>query len=66
MLEDGGETGNTFLNNLGSRTMNQQNSIGSTDNLSATLWITNPQNHFIGNVAAGGEHNGKTEVIKLA
>ena len=46
--------------------MNQQNSIGSTDNLSATLWITNPQNHFIGNVAAGGEHNGKTEGIKLA
>ena len=66
MLEDGGETGNTFLNNLGSRTMNQQNSIGSTDTLSATLWVTYTDNHFIGNVAAGGLHNGKTEGIELA
>lgn len=58
MLEDGGERGNTFLNNLGARTRAQQVSIGSTDHIPSALWITNPDNHFIGNVAAGSSHNG--------
>ncbi len=59
MLEDGAERGNTFLNNLGARTRRQEISIGSSDHLPATLWITNPDNHFIGNVAAGSAHNCK-------
>ena len=59
LLEDGAERGNTFLNNLGARTRKQEISIGSSDNIPATLWITNPNNHFIGNVAAGSASNGK-------
>ena len=59
ILEDGGEHDNTFQNNLGARTRNQGISIGSTDHEASTLWITNPQNHFIGNVCAGSEKTGE-------
>ena len=59
ILEDGGEQDNTFLNNLGSRTKNSLIGIGSTDDVSSTLWITNPKNHLIGNIAAGAQNNGK-------
>ena len=58
LLEDGGEHDNTFRNNLGARTRNSGISIGSSDNEASTLWITNPQNHFVDNVCAGSQTNG--------
>eukprot|EP00542_Grammatophora_oceanica_P020927 CAMPEP_0194026912 /NCGR_PEP_ID=MMETSP0009_2-20130614/1155_1 /TAXON_ID=210454 /ORGANISM="Grammatophora oceanica, Strain CCMP 410" /LENGTH=1694 /DNA_ID=CAMNT_0038665801 /DNA_START=100 /DNA_END=5184 /DNA_ORIENTATION=- len=69
MLEDGFETGNTFKKNLGALTKNQpsadvippiaaQNNGEETDGNSATYWITNPDNNFIDNVAAGCAMNG--------
>ena len=60
MTEDGGETGNSFLNNIGILTRNQEIGIGSTDYQAATLWISNPQNHYVGNVAAGSQSHGKS------
>lgn len=33
-------------------------SIKESDHLVATFWISNPNNHFIGNVCAGGEDTG--------
>mmetsp|Transcript_7650 Transcript_7650/g.10558 ORF Transcript_7650/g.10558 Transcript_7650/m.10558 type:complete len:1025 (+) Transcript_7650:187-3261(+) len=60
ILEDGGEEDNTFKNNLGARTRTQpkEHSIGSSDHKPSTLWITNPKNHFIGNVCAGSQSTG--------
>jgi len=58
ILEDGGEHDNTFRNNLGARTRGQGISIGSTDNEASTIWITNPNNHFIDNVCAGSQNTG--------
>ena len=46
ILEDGGETNNTFKDNLGAKTHNQGLSIGSTDNKAATFWITHIKNHL--------------------
>lgn len=76
-LEDGIETGNQFLNNLGMKTKchptlpcqptNLTNGHASqagqrakhilipSDNTASTFWITNPDNVYRGNVAAGSE-----------
>uniref|UniRef100_A0A7S4V4Q2 Apple domain-containing protein n=1 Tax=Ditylum brightwellii TaxID=49249 RepID=A0A7S4V4Q2_9STRA len=52
--EDGYETDNTFKDNLGARTKRGVNLPGSSNDLRcSTFWITNPNNYFIGNVAAG-------------
>lgn len=62
MTEDGSERGNTFRRNLGLLT--RAISTVPTDpvlrsqnnNQAATFWIKGPNNRFIDNVAAGGEH----------
>lgn len=58
ILEDGGETGNTFAYNLGAKTKKQIHSIGASDHEANTFWITNAENHYVGNVAAGSEESG--------
>jgi hypothetical protein len=65
MLEDGIETGNEFIRNLGAYTAIPKTIIPNlgangveTDNAPATFWITNPTNTWIGNVAAGSESSG--------
>jgi hypothetical protein len=65
MTEDGSETGNEFLYNLGAQTGKPSIIIPDegpngkeTDGEPSTYWITNPTNSFIGNVAAGSEHSG--------
>jgi hypothetical protein len=65
MTEDGIETGNEFLYNLGAQTGIPATIIpdvgpngNETDGEPATFWITNPTNIFFGNVAAGSEHSG--------
>ena len=66
MLEDGIETGNSFLRNLGARTSRPSTLIPNhgtngyeTDQfLPSTFWITNPTNTWMGNVAAGSEGTG--------
>ena len=65
MLEDGIETGNTFIRNIGVMTSVQQRLIPNlgtngveTDNSPATFWMTNPTNSWIENVAAGSERSG--------
>jgi cell migration-inducing and hyaluronan-binding protein len=81
-LEDGIETGNWYVRNLGIQTkchptkacvptnlaadgegprQNGQSSkdvLIPSDNTVATYWITNPNNHYIDNVAAGSDANG--------
>jgi hypothetical protein len=81
-LEDGIETGNQYVRNLGIQTKchptnpcvptnlaadgegPRQNGQASkdvlipSDNTVATFWITNPNNHYIDNVAAGSDANG--------
>ena len=81
-MEDGIETGNRFVRNLGMMTKchptkpcnptnlgvpgergdgNGQRAddvLIPSDNTVSTFWITNPSNHYIGNVAAGSEANG--------
>jgi cell migration-inducing and hyaluronan-binding protein len=82
-LEDGIETGNWYVRNLGIQTKchptkecvptnlaaagerrtgtNGQASkdvLIPSDNTAATFWITNPNNHYIDNVAAGSDANG--------
>ncbi len=56
-MEDGAETGNRFLGNLGILTMRptEENRLLPSDDSPATYWITNPANEFTGNVAAGSE-----------
>jgi len=76
-LEDGIETGNQFLNNLGIMTkchptlpcrptnltygntsqegQRAGNILIPSDNTASTFWITNPDNIYRGNVAAGSE-----------
>jgi hypothetical protein len=76
-LEDGIETGNQFLNNLGMKTkchptlpcqptnltnghasqagQRAKNILIPSDNTASTFWITNPDNIYRGNVAAGSE-----------
>mmetsp|Transcript_14645 Transcript_14645/g.20891 ORF Transcript_14645/g.20891 Transcript_14645/m.20891 type:complete len:1853 (+) Transcript_14645:178-5736(+) len=62
MLEDGIEQNNRFNYNLGASTKIMPDesllSIAESDNFAATFWISNPNNYFLGNVAAGGEDNG--------
>ena len=56
-MEDGAETGNRFISNLGILTMRpaEENRLLPSDESPATFWITNPANEFTGNVAAGSE-----------
>lgn len=66
-LEDGAETGNQFIHNLGMNTkchptrrcmpFNQSadDILLPSDNNASTYWITNPDNSFRNNVAAGSE-----------
>ncbi len=54
-LEDGGETGNLFEDNLGVLTRNPAagQELIPSDVTPATFWITNPDNTYRRNVAAG-------------
>jgi len=60
MTEDGIETGNQFLLNLGAQTAAATTLIpgDNNDDEPATFWITNPSNYFVGNVAAGSQDSG--------
>ncbi|GJP61604.1 hypothetical protein CLOP_g18747 [Closterium sp. NIES-67] len=67
MVEEGGETDNTFLRNLGIWTRavevliplsSDPTKTEETDDRPSTFWITNPNNNLIGNVAAGSEDSG--------
>lgn len=63
MTEDGSETGNLFEHNLGINTQafgsEPTNPVQAkqNDTQAATFWIKGPNNRFIGNAAAGGEHS---------
>lgn len=60
MLEDGGETGNIFERNLGAvgNGVEIRISDAESDTDPATFWMTNPDNTWIGNVAAGSAFSG--------
>lgn len=65
MTEDGIETGNEFIRNLGAQTGIPEMLIPDmgtngveTDIEPATFWITSPTNSWIGNVAAGSINSG--------
>ena len=67
LTEDGTETGNEFIMNIGIQTAPVTDLIPSSsvamngaesDNGPATFWITNPTNIWIGNVAAGSQNSG--------
>ena len=51
-LEDGSETANRLVGNLGSLTMRAM-SLLESDQTPSTFWITNPDNTFEDNIAAG-------------
>lgn len=55
--EDGIETNNMYLNNLGVLTLGSS-SLLNTDQIPAVFWITNPQNTFRGNAAAASRAYG--------
>ena len=58
-LEDGAENDNIFRRNLGFRTREvKKNPLLPTDKDPATFWITNPDNVFVGNHAAGSDEFG--------
>lgn len=68
-LEDGDETGNKFIGNLGmlsKRPLPGRNLLASDIHTAdidrfpgpSTFWISNPNNHFQGNVAAGSQGTG--------
>lgn len=79
-MEDGIETGNRFVRNLGIQTkchptqpcdptnlvLDHQTTRGQSsdqvlipsDNTASTFWVTNPDNSYIGNVAAGSDQIG--------
>lgn len=67
-IEDGRETGNTFRKNLGSGIhqmpsdkvdqLEAKSDREETDDNPSVFWISNPNNNFYGNVAAGGDGNG--------
>ena len=67
MLEDGGEWDNKFLYNLAAKTRTVEAKIRpeETDTNPSSFWITNPTNHFIGNVAAGSQSTGFWFELKL-
>ena len=56
-LEDGAETGNAFEGNLGLRTREPEDGerLLPSDSSPATFWITNPNNVFRNNAAAGSD-----------
>jgi hypothetical protein len=56
-IEDGNEHNNVFENNLGMMT-HPSYSMLVTDQTPATFWITNPQNYFRNNHAAGSHSFG--------
>ena len=61
--EDGIETGNRFIENLGAQikipqTLLVVDGVPESDSEPAVFWITNPNNHFINNVAAGSQSVG--------
>ena len=65
MLEDGMETGNQFIRNLGALTTrpariipNMGSNGDETDGEPSTFWIPALGNTWVGNVAAGSENNG--------
>ena len=60
MTEDGGEVDNVFQGNLGALTRAADKLVGpmETDNNPSTFWCTNPNNEWVGNVAAGSEDSG--------
>ncbi len=61
MLEDGDEENNFFRNNLGLGTLAPRNAglaVEASEMEPATYWITNPNNTFNGNVAAGSINTG--------
>ena len=65
ITEDGMETGNVFLRNLGAKTDVPERLIPNTgpngeetDSEPATFWIPNPNNSWEGNVAAGSINAG--------
>ncbi|MBF6594305.1 MAG: G8 domain-containing protein [Thermaceae bacterium] len=57
-MEDGAETGNQLVGNLGLLTLpsNPGEEVVPTDSEPATFWITNPNNVLKNNVAAGSEY----------
>jgi len=67
-IEDGREKGNIFRRNLGSgikkmpveaaELLGAQSNREETDFTSSVFWISNPENYFYGNIAAGGEGHG--------
>ena len=56
-LSDGVEVRNKFIHNLAVSTM-PAFSLLNTDQTPASFWITNPNNEFVGNHAAGAEEYG--------
>lgn len=56
-LEDGAETGNRLVGNLGvlGRRPDGAARLLPSDERPATFWVTNPDNHLEGNVAAGSQ-----------
>lgn len=59
-MEDGNETGNAIVGNLGvlAREGIPGNLTTPSDDDAAVFWITNPDNRIVGNVAAGADHSG--------
>lgn len=60
LLEDHSERNNVLQNNLVAVTKKVVTKISNdeSDDFPASYWITNPENTFIGNVAAGSEDSG--------
>ena len=62
MIEDGIEQDNVFNFNIGLKTKiiadDSLISVAESDQFASTFWISNPNNKFFGNVAAGGEDTG--------
>ena len=61
--EDGIETGNRFIQNLGAQIKIPErliviDAVQESDNEPSVFWITNPANDFISNVAAGSQSVG--------
>ena len=56
-LQDGIETKNSFIRNLAISTV-PSHSLLNTDQTPASFWITNPNNYFEGNHAAGSDMYG--------
>jgi len=54
-IEDGIETNNKFLRNLAIGTYATYGML-DTDQMPASFWVTNPDNTYIGNHAAGSDH----------